>query len=316
MTVRMGLGIVVGLLSGIGLAAGQTVPPANAPAYPAAQPYAPPAYPDQAVVPQNPTLQANSAPQQQPGSQPGVQQLPAPFALNQEQEVQLDRALKAWEEGTKNVKSFQCKFQRLEFNLTLPNATNPNKATREDAGELRYGTPDRGMYRVDGEQPEKWICDGRSIFEYDFANKRLTEHKLPPQLWGKAITDGPLPFLFGSSAVKLKRRYYLRDVTPQEKAASQIWIQAFPRYPGDAANFSRAELIVNMADKMPVALRMYSPNKVDYTVYVFEKPVVNNMLDFLGGDPFKPTTGWGWTKVVDDVPAPLAPQASLPMPRK
>jgi TIGR03009 family protein len=313
------------------MAAGQTAQPADTPAYPAQQQvYGPPAYPaqpDQPVVPQNPTLQANPAAQQQPvvqhqgvaqQQQPVVQQLPVPFALTAEQQAQLDRALKAWEDGTKNVRSFQCKFQRLEYNPTLPTNKNPNEATRKDAGELRYGSPDRGMYRVDGEQPEKWICDGRSIFEYDFTGKRLIEHKLPPQLWGKAITDGPLPFLFGSTADKLKKRYYLREVTPQERSLDEIWIQALPRYQADAANFSRAELVVRVSDKMPVALRMYSPNKIDNTVYLFEKPVINNMLEFLGGDPFKPTTGWGWTKVIDDVPNQQqpGPQAAVPTPRK
>ena len=51
---------------------------------------------------------------------------------------------------------------------------------------------------------EHWVCDGKSVFEYRHDQKQLVERPIPPQLQGKAIVDGPLPFLFGAEAAKLK----------------------------------------------------------------------------------------------------------------
>ena len=46
---------------------------------------------------------------------------------------------------------------------------------------------------------------------------------MPPELQGKAIVDGPLPFLFGADAQKLKQRYYLRIITPRTRKAKSGW---------------------------------------------------------------------------------------------
>ena len=48
------------------------------------------------------------------------------------------------------------------------------------------------------------------MFEYRHDQKQLVERPIPPQLQGQAIVDGPLPFLFGAEAAKLKARYWMR----------------------------------------------------------------------------------------------------------
>ena len=150
---------------------------------------------------------------------------------------------------------------------------------------------------------EQWICDGRSIFSYDYQQKVVTEYPLPPQLQGKAIADGPLPFIFGASAAKLKQRYYLRIIHDAPGSApGQLWLQALPRYQQDAANFSRARLILNDADKLPVALELTMPNGRDRTVHMFQKPVVNNVFDILKSSVFYASVPMGWSKKVEAAP--------------
>ena len=45
-----------------------------------------------------------------------------------------------------------------------------------------------------------------------------------PQLQGKAIVDGPLPFLFGAEAKKLKERYWLKVDSQPKQDPNQIWL--------------------------------------------------------------------------------------------
>ena len=68
---------------------------------------------------------------------------------------------------------------------------------------------------IEPERAEHWICDGKSVFFHDHKTKKLIEYKLPPESQGKAIRNGPLPFLFGAEAARLKQRYYMRVITPQ-----------------------------------------------------------------------------------------------------
>lgn len=264
-----------------------------------------PAAPNQPVVPNPPTIQPA-----QPGNGKPTE-MPPPFTLTPQEEAVLNNVLEYWEKSTTKVKDFTCKFRRQEFLVTLQNKNDPNydpkKPTRENTGELRYGAPDRGMYRVDGDGPEKWICDGRSIFAYDYSQKVQTEYKLPQHLWGKAISDGPIPFLFGQSPAKIKQRYFVRIITPEQYQKHQIWIQAFPRF--SPTEFNRAELVLSTKDMMPLALRTFANNGVDNTVHYFSDVVVNNLLGFLAGDPFKPTVDRGWKKEVIEAPPPQSASA-------
>jgi len=127
---------------------------------------------------------------------------------------------------------------------------------------------------------------------------------------GKAISDGPLPFLFGAKADKLKRRYFLRIITPQD-AQGQVWLEAWPRFAYDAEDFTRAQVILNTATMLPMAIQTYQPNGKSRTVYQFgDSPRVNSKdplrhldpLNILKQDPFRPTLPRGWTKVVETQP--------------
>ena len=103
------------------------------------------------------------------------------------------------------------------------------------------------------------MCDGKSIFEYKPAQKQVEEHRLPRELQGKAIANSPLPFLFGAEAQKLKQRYFIRIVTPQD-VQDQIWLEAYPRFQQDAANFHHAQFVITTRGMSPFALMLVDQN--------------------------------------------------------
>ena len=260
-----------------------------------------PAGPNQPVVPNDPRLQVRRDPRQP---------LPARVQLTPQEEAQLDSVLKAWEESSGRVKNFYCSFTRWEYDDTFQAAGGPSREKSRNKGRIWFATPDKGAFVVDdATPPERWICDGQSIYQYDYQAKLLTQHKLPPELQGKAIADGPLPFLFGSSAEQLKRRYWMKLVTPADQVGKTIWLQAFPRFQQDAANFDQADLVLDAKNLQPVAIQMVMPGRKARTSYKFERIAANDLLWNLKGNPFTPDKpGRDWRFIVEEVPA--APQAS------
>ena len=255
--------------------------------------------------PQQPTLQRRGASQQAP---------PAPFSLTPQQQAQLDWVLNRWEQHGSRVKTFESGFTRFEYDGIFN--SDPNSARFVDTGELKYVAPDKGMFRINTDaRKERWICDGKSIFEYDYQKKQVVEYNLPPELQGRAIAEGPMPFFFAAKAQQLRDRYFLRVVTPQA-VKGQVWLEAHPRFQGDAANFRQATLILTLDDMQPFAVEMQLPNGKSRTVFRFENARINarNLLD-----PLKMfENNWlhaevpnGWTRRVEDPPVAQAGRPPL-----
>ncbi len=267
--------------------------------------------PDQPVASQHPRLQ------RLPGPQP---QLPPGFPLTPQRAAYLDQVLQAWEGHSKKVKTFESDFTRWEYDEVFGQAGVPKYI---DHGKLNYATPDRGMFRVtqtekDGktvdvepDRAEHWVCNGKSIFQYDHVKRQVKEYKLPPELRGKAIQDGPLPFLFGAEAAKLKQRYFIRVIPAPPGRTGETWLEAYPRFQADAANFKRVEIILRNKDVMPIGLHTYLPNGKNHTAYKFWNTKVNapNPWQLFQDDPFRGSTPFGWKKIVE---APPAQQAGRP----
>jgi hypothetical protein len=114
-----------------------------------------------------------------------------------------------------------------------------------------------------------------------------------------------LPFLFGAEAKKLRERYWLKIVTPQN-VKNQIWLEALPRFQADAANYRIATLILNVPDMTPRGLQIILPNGKSRTSYEFYDVVLNDPLRFFQGSPFQAFTPRGWQKVVEDAPTAQA----------
>ncbi len=239
------------------------------------------------------------ASQVRPGSPP-VEPVAAqpPFVLDPRHQAQVDWVLNAWEQRSTQVKTFTCSFVRREYDEVFGQGDEP---THTDFGEIRYQSPDRGLFwvREPDERQERWVCDGNAVFEFNFVTRKLTEYELPPELRGRAIANGPLPFLFGSTAESLRQRYYLRLITPSDRQ-NEVWLQAYPKFREDAANFGHAELILTGRELTPFALQLYLPNGKTRLSYVFQDIKVNATLtNFLQRNPFHVTTPLGWERIVE-----------------
>jgi len=293
MTFRIGFGTMLGLLLAVSAAVAQTQPWRPSP--PSARPGVGPVAPQ--YVPPG---------QREPAPSP----VRAPFQLTPQEEDYLNRVLLFWEQRGRQVKTFACNFYRWDYDGVW-GPSNADTPRYVDKGLVKYAAPDKGLYRVtqtnknerwvaiEPEREEHWVCDGKSVYEFNHKTKQLIEHVLPPELQGKAIQDGPLPFLFGAQASKLKERYFMRVITPPN-VRNQIWLEAYPRYQRDAANFQRAELILSVTetDLQPFALQLYSPNGKDRTVFQFQDIQINDPWRNLQISPFLVVTPPFWKKVV------------------
>jgi TIGR03009 family protein len=267
-----------------------------------------------------------SQPPQQPAPQPPQRvavaapaaQQPAP--LSPEQQAALDQLLAAWETRNAAVRTWACTFRKWEYNAWSPADANGERlAFAESTGELKYAAPDKGLFRVKetkqwspearryetrgGDTGEHWVCNGESIYEFRHSERQLRETKLPAEMRGKAISDGPLPFVFGAKSDTLKKRYWMRIVTPPD-VRDQIWLESLPKFQADAANFSKVELILQARDLMPFAIQIYKPAGQDRDVYQFDPRtnLIDRGLDMIR-DFAKPMTPFGYKYVFEDLQA-------------
>jgi len=263
-----------------------------------------------------------------PTGQPPVPVGP-PFQLTPVQQQFVDQILMMWENESAKIKTFDCQFERWEYDPVFgPGANIPLLKSR---GSLTYSKPDKGSFKIDEirrwtqanpnvqgdwllqdqEIGEHWVCDGKAVYEYKHGKKQLVVQPLPEDMRGKSIVDGPLPFLFGAEAAKLKSRYWMRSTQGNE---ATLQLEAFPRFQADAANYHHVEIMLERKTMLPKAIQVHMPNGRSRAVYMFENESINGKFNALFGALFKsPRTPLGWTRIVQQ-PPPGQPQASAPQP--
>lgn len=280
------------------------------------------------------TVNAVAGVAQQP-AQPSQPRPAAPVfpQLTPQQQAALDQLLAAWETRNAAVRTWSCGFHKWEYNAWSPVNAGEQLAFAESSGEIKYAAPDKGLFRVkeskqwnpetrryevrSGEAGEHWVCNGTSIYEFRHTERQLRETKLPPEMRGKAISDGPLPFVFGAKAETLKKRYAMRIITPPG-VTDQVWLEALPRYQAEAANLSKVELILQARDLMPFAIQIYKPGGQDRDVYQFDPKtsLIDRSLDLIR-DFSRPITPLGYTFIVEDASggaaAPPPPRSAGPV---
>jgi TIGR03009 family protein len=262
----------------------------------------------------------------------------APFQLTPEEEQKIDETLKTWEQKSDKISSFKCQFTRWDYDMAF-GAPALKGLKSEGKGEIKYKAPDHGKYRLismkdvepqpdgkpaklvdrDPKDLEHWVCDGDSIYEFKSSEKKLIQHKLPEEMRGKSISDGPLPFIFGAKADQIKRRYFVRLITPPKLDGKEVWIEAWPRFQVDAGNFQRVWIILSAPEYRPEALQIFLPGQptlppmqCSRTAYGFEQQIVNDPLSILKLDFVAPITPLNWKKVIEE--APTANTAPKPAP--
>ncbi len=270
--------------------------------------------------------------QKKPAKSVNDRTLPDPYRLNANDQARLNQVLGYWENRSGKVKTFECEFTRMNYDSVF-GPKNPNFAKSQSKGIIRYAAPDKGEFKVtevgdfqqtagkgapsypmnESDHDEHWICDGESVFELNGKTKQLREEKLPPEMQGKGISQGPLPFIFGAKKDDLLKRYWMRELPLPNDRTDEYWIEAQPKFREDVANFQRITVILDKKLFLPKAMQVYPPaydgrKNWTRTVYVFEKRKVNDPLQgaqkFLGRF-ISPQVPRGWKKVVNTAPVSL-----------
>lgn len=271
----------------------------------------------------------NRTPQLVAKKTPNIPRAPqAPFPpLDKRHTDYINQLLEYWEHSSGQIKRYKCKFTRWEYDAVFGprvNAKGVMPAKTIATGVIRFESPDRGMYDVEkfhdynppktaGGQPqylprakesrEKWICDGANVYEQDFKNKKMTVIPLPPEQRGKTISDGPLPFLFGVEAEKVKKRYWLRIITPKD-VKGEYWLEAWPKWIQDAQSYKKVEVIIDEKDFLPKAIQIFAVNfnprtNQSRTAFTFDTRQKNGFNIKLFGDEFaKPKVDKSWKVTV------------------
>lgn len=210
----------------------------------------------------------------------------------------LDQVLNFWEGSTANIERYSCKFYRWQYNSSDNFVGELAKKAGRDirtvnvstaSGELKYMSPDKGMFKIDRliklsgqvdsrNQPEYkdfenvfgewWLCDGEKVYEYDRSLKKCTQFTMPSELKGEGILESPMPFMFGVKAEKIKARYWVRSLPPPNDAQGRprgdvFLIEAYPKFQADAINYDHVQIVLDRELFLPISLYKYNTEHVD-----------------------------------------------------
>jgi TIGR03009 family protein len=225
----------------------------------------------------------------------------------------LQAVLDAWETESGKIQTLAGVHERYVYNITFETATVAS-------GKFFYAAPDRGRIDLEGVDPEKmnfgaagmkkgaagapftykadrneiWVCTGKEVVTAVELDKTYQAFPLPPDMQGKNIINGPLPFLFGMKADEARRRFELKLLNDDP---SKAIIRAIPRTQLDSQNFGQATIILDKQKYLPFAVQLIDTAGTTETVFKFvpDKMAVNspNFWGFFGrfgikNDPFQP----------------------------
>ena len=238
------------------------------------------------------TAQPQGQPQRQPLTDaigplaPAGPQQPAWIPLAADHEKWVNQVLQYWEQRSSKIKALTCQFVRWQYEPAFGpkqadgRTPDPTGALTIAKGEIKYVSPDKGKFQVtelsryagppigadgkhryavqDASFAEHWVSDGKSVIQFDTRNKQLVQRELPPDMQGKAIVDGPLPFLFGARAETMRARYWVRGL-PQG-GNGKYWLEAVPKSRTDAQNFKAVTIVLDEKTYLPEMLEVFAPN--------------------------------------------------------
>ena len=241
----------------------------------------------------------------------------------------VDDILRYWEQRTNKITRYRCQYKRYEYDPVF-GPQDPNKFRVFARGTIQYAAPDKGLYQDQEvwlftktkEHPEgtyskqknlhmaeHWVCDGKSIFQFDYGHKKLVEFQLPPEVQGNAIRHGPLPFVFGAKADDIKRRFWVRVITPADRTKGEnpeYWLEALPKTQEDAAEYRAIHLIIDQKEFLPKAMIMFGRVNGKRKLLEFHEREVNfsvlaEKLNLFHRQFYEPKTPGGWTRDVRKV---------------
>ena len=272
-----------------------------------------------------PAAKSQVTPVQATDDEPAAPKLPRPAPQTlvvEDLSPELETILRNWELTTSKFNKMTGEFTRFRYDKTF-------EVEFRASGKFAYEAPDRGNYELHGiepgkdkdgrpeqskktgsdkrtpytlkaDAPERWVCTGKEIIKINEKEKTYEKLSIPPDSQGENIMDGPLPFLFGMKAEKAKIRY---QFVLKNNDKNEIKLDVLPRLQKDAANWSKATVILEPVTFKPVAVKLLDPTGAE-SVHVFKvKDIkINPKQFFWEGDPFRPKLS-GFRLVLNEKPA-------------
>jgi len=219
---------------------------------------------------------------------------PEDYKLTENDQLRLDEFLNHWENFGKGIKRVSCDVHVMEFDGGILNQDDKIPLSHT-WGVFRFITPNKLLYHVRGEfsysglgpkdepvwkeSSNEWkiVLDGKTLTQYDFAKQVATVFPIREEEQDLDLTmdNGQFPLFFIANAEKLKKRFYLRLVTPESKLKNEVWVAAYPRYSRDAQQFQSIIVILGLQDLQPIYMRKFGVNGKSHTDLKFQNIAIN-----------------------------------------
>lgn len=258
-------------------------------------------------------------------------------AQGQAQQIdpKLWQLLADWSKASSGISKLSGKHQRHIYDNTFG-------IEKISTGEFWYESPDKGRidvspvkitpqmlqareqpdaqvrrkggkpYKLQSDDAERWLCDGKDVYDIDDTAKEARVAPLPPQLRGENIMNSPLPFLFGLPPERAVKRFKMELVKDYRPKYQVVQLKAFPLLRSDAANWSSAEILLDTSTFLPTAVKLIDPPETGESVYKFSDLEVNKNGWFgrmIGKNPWDPKLKGYRIDVIE----PQQPPAAAPI---
>lgn len=240
---------------------------------------------------------------------------------------ELEKVLQDWEKQTSQFKKLAGGFTRFKYDRTF-------EVEIRAVGKFAYEAPDKGNYELRGAEfkkgdvstqkgkdgtpyklesasAERWVCNGKEIIRINEKDRNFEKVPIPPESQGEKIIDGPLPFLFGMKAERAKKRY--ESLKLLKNTDTDIWLEVHPRMQEDAANWSKAVVMIKAKTYLPKAVKLFLPDGGE-TVHVFDNLEINDgsiITQLFRANPFKPNL-FGYKPILTKSALPATGEKPMP----
>jgi TIGR03009 family protein len=205
----------------------------------------------------------------------------------------IDTVLRGWEKAMTDLRSFVAVVERTTIDKSL-NARDDFKGYAMFMAPMKKGDASKARLEMakigKTDVFEKYIIDGKSLFEYAPAVKTVRVHPMPANKGMQQ--ESFLSFLFGMSSEDAQKRYVMTHVVPNPPDKFYHYVLIRPRMEQDKADFVEARLSLLRSNNLPAQIWYLQPNKSEVT-WSFKEHQVDVQIPakyFAPDDP--PPAGW------------------------
>jgi len=198
-----------------------------------------------------------------------------------------------------------------QFDLTRTDAVF--RKDRQYKGSVLCMKPNRARMSIgsitDKSDYEAYICNGKSLFQYEWKLKKITEIPLTP-----GAGDSPmLDFLGGMTAAAAKKRFVITQFNPDDK--NYVYFDIKPTLPKDKQEFEWIRLCLygpnvpaGLTPYLPAQMYMLKPNG-DSEMWKFSKQTLDvaGITEKVFQFEQPKDQGWSYNKASTPPPLPGGP---------